>query len=246
MRNALLVGAASLLVLGSIGCGSGSTDVTVPTFQKGQGQTPQTGEVYPDAPYGINVGSVVANYHFVGFANSVADSSDMQGVALSDFYNPHANDPTYAPKSAAEDDRLYPAGSIYGEGNAKPTALLLDVSAVWCPPCNQESLSTLPPQYAALHSKGAEFLLDLTDGPNPGTAATPADLDLWTAMYHEDFPAVIDPEYELAALFAADFYPANLIVDTRTMKICKVVSGAPDPGTWALFGAVMANPNACQ
>lgn len=220
--------------------------MTVPTFQKGQGQTAQTGESYPDAPYGINVGSVVANYHFVGFANSVADSSDMQGVALSDFYNPHAGDPTYQPKTPADDDCLYPAGSIYGEGTPKPTALLLDVSAVWCPPCNAESRDTLPGEYANLHSRGAEFLLDLTDGPNPGTAATPTDLDMWTAEYHEDFPAVIDPEYELAALFAADFYPANLIVNTRNMKICKVVSGAPDAPTWALFGAVLAGNVTCD
>ena len=245
MRNALLLGATALVVLGSIGCGS-STDVTVPTFQKGHGQTPQTGESYPSAPYGINVGSVVANYHFVGFANSVMDSADMQGIALSVFYNPHANDTTYQPKSPAEDDRLYPPGSIYGEGTPKPTALLLDVSAVWCPPCNAESLSTLPAQFLNLHSQGAQFLLDLTDGPNPGTAATPADLDAWTFKYKEDFPAVIDPEYELAALFAADFYPANLVVNPRNMKICKVVSGAPDAPTWALFSAVMAGNVTCD
>jgi hypothetical protein len=234
--------------LGSIGCG-GSDSITVPSFQKGQGQVPQTGVTYPDAPYGINVGSVVANYQFVGYVDSVSNKMTdvgMQGIALSDFYNPHADDPTYAPATPADDDRLYPAGSIYGEGNAKPKALLIDVSAVWCPPCNEESRDILDPKYAALHPTGGEFLLDLTDGPNPGTAATPEDLDAWTNGYQEPFPAVIDPEYELAALFAADFYPANLIVNTRNMKICKVVSGAPDAQTWQLYSSVIANIVTCD
>ncbi|HVY47402.1 MAG TPA: TlpA family protein disulfide reductase [Minicystis sp.] len=244
MRNALFVVATSLFVLGSVGCGS--TDVTVPSFQKGQGQAPQTGEAYPAGPYGINVGSVVENYHFVGYVNYVADHTDgMQEVQLADFYNPHADDPNYDPGDGP-DDRVFPDGSPYGAGTPKPKALLIDVSSVWCPPCNDEAHYSLPGKYSAYKPQGGEFLLNLADGPNPGTSATPDDLTTWTNEYHEEFPAVIDPEYKLAALFAADFFPANMVVNPRNMKICKVVSGAPDQSTWNLYGDVLVGKETCD
>jgi hypothetical protein len=242
MRNTVFLAAAAAIALSNIGCGdSSSADLTVPSFTKGQGQAGNGANAYPGAPYGINPGSVAENYQFLGYVNSVTSQATLQPVELANFYNPHADDPTYMPKTPAEDDRLFPPGSPFGAGTPKPKALLIDVSSVWCPPCNEEAATNLPAKYAYYKPLGGEFLLNLADGPDVGTAATTYDLTKWTSMYGENFPAVIDPEYKLAALFAADFFPANMIVNPRNMKICQVMSGAPSAGAWNNYYGVLTN-----
>ena len=37
-----------------------------------------------------------------------------------------------------------PEGSLYGEGKPRPRALLINVAAVWCGPCNEEALMFTP------------------------------------------------------------------------------------------------------
>jgi len=243
MRNTVFLAATTALFLSMTGCGGDdSVDLNVPDFTKGQGQSASETSAYPGAPYGINPGSVAENYQFLGYVNSTVDHAALQAVQLADFYNPHADDPSYVPGPEG-DDRLFPAGSPYGEGNPKPKALLIDVSSVWCPPCNEEAQSSLPAQYAKYQPMGGQFLLNLADGEDPGTAATTLDLTSWTTKYNENFPAVIDPEYKLAALFAADFFPANMIVNPRNMKICMVMSGAPSAQAWAAYEGLIANQN---
>ena len=65
--------------------------------------------------------------------------------------------------------------------------------------------------------------------------ADQGDLDYWTNAYKIDYPSAIDPSYKLSALFEADAFPANLIIDTRTMRIVEVVSGVPDESFWSTF-----------
>ena len=46
-----------------------------------------------------------------------------------------------------------------------------------------------------------------------------------------------------AALFDANAYPANMIIDTRTMRIVAVVAGVPDEAYWGKFEATIAAGN---
>jgi len=251
MRNMVLLAAPFALAI--VGCGGGDEssagssngDVDVPEFQGGQGQAPG-GESYAPGPYGIGLHSAVPNYAFIGYVDSTTNQATMQEVNLGDYYNPHAFDPSYAPASQDEDDRIFPAGSVHGEYQPKPTGLLIDVSAFWCEPCRQESDSVLPGMYTGLKPLGAEFILNLADGPVPGSPANASNLISWTSQYEEEFPAVIDPEYKLAALFAGDFFPANIFINTTNMRVCNTVSGAPTSGDWNSFKAVLAGTDTCE
>jgi hypothetical protein len=196
---------------------------------------------YPAGPYSVLPGDVIKDYSFTGFANPVAGSTDIVTIRLSDFYNPHADDTSYKPGGPSTDDRLYPKDSPYGAGNKKPRALAINVGAIWCGPCNFEAKSELPARYTKYKPLGGEFLFQLADGATQGTAATQKDLVNWTKKYKVDYPSTIDKTKQLAGSFDANAYPANMIVDTRTMVIVAVVAGVPDEAYWAKFEATIAS-----
>jgi hypothetical protein len=245
--RALGIAAIAAFGVGLVGCGGEEPPVDPgddpPVFPGGPGHEPVALPDYPAGPYGIGKGSVIANYQFVGYANSVAYNQTMQAIQLADFYNPHGRDPNYVPESPEKDDRLHGPGSQYGEGTAKPTVLLIDVASVWCGPCNLEAKTELPPRYAKYAPCGGQFLLQLADGPTVGEPATPTHLTNWTKKYQENFPAAIDPSYKLGSLFQSDAFPANMIIDTVTMTIVEVVAGVPSETFWAKYENLLADPS---
>jgi hypothetical protein len=243
MRRVLL----PILVVASASLASCSTqaeDVLAPEFEAGQGQPKAGASLYPVGPYGIGEGSTLPDWDFEGFPDPALahDANAMQTIHLADFFDPHADDTSYAPVDAAHDDRLFPPGSPYGAGKPKPKALLLDISSVWCPSCSQESKLVLPAKHAKYRPCGGEFLLQLADGPTPGMPATGKNLQNWTTTFAVDYPSVLDPSRRLAALVSSEGYPSNVIVDTRSMKVVKTIAGEPDDAFWASFEATMGAP----
>jgi hypothetical protein len=229
------LGLALTAVLCSAGCseqGGGDEGQPAPDFPAGSGQPEKGTAAYPAGPYGISPGSVIANYQFVGFANAAVVNDQLQIIQLADFYNPDGL-------------QKFPEGSPYGAGEPKPKALLIDVASVWCAPCNYEAGSVLPGLYAQYQPQGGEFLLQLADGPTPGTAAESKHLYNWTTKYDVNYPATIDPTYKLSSLFESDAFPTNMIIKTSDMTIVKVIAGAPEPGTpagddfWGTFESVL-------
>lgn len=224
----LLCGALGLGILSLTGCNGDSEVALAPSFPEGTGQEPAGAKPYPNGPYGVAKGSVIANYKFVGYPNALKDSETLQEIELAEFYNPTA-------------DTLYEEGSVMEVGTPKPTALLLTVSAIWCGPCNYEADKVFPGLYEDYKPKGGEFFVQLADGATPGKAANAKALRSWTDTYEVDYPMAIDPSYQLGALFEADAFPANMVIDTRTMRIVEVTSGAPEPGSsfWKTFENVI-------
>jgi hypothetical protein len=200
-----------LVVAGmAIGCGS-----EAPPFPRGQGQVKGAGQSYPSGPYGVTRGSVISNYEFVGFPRPL-DETKLVPIRLADFYNPTG-------------DGVYPDDSPIAPGEPLPKALLLDVSAVWCQPCQVESKTILPKEYEEYGPRGAEFLLLLSESAAQGVPASEKDLKTWTSEFDLVFPSVIDPDYTLGSLFVGAALPTNIVIDTRTMKIAELVSGIPKP-----------------
>jgi hypothetical protein len=218
-----------LAVMGLVGCG-GSEEaedpIPAPPFPEGTGQPSATAALYPGGPYGIKTGSVIYNYQFVGFINAAEYREGMQQIQLADFYNPTGTE-------------VFPADSRYGANAPKPKALLINVSSVWCGPCNYEAAEVLPGEYVKYKPLGGEFLLQLADGPDYNTPAEPSDLDRWTRRYAVDYPATIDPAYKLGKLFSADAFPANMIVRTKDMTIVEVIAGTPDDAFWRKFEGIL-------
>lgn len=222
MHRALFASVSALALLGcSEVSGEGAGELTKP-----EAFTPEeVGATYPEEPYGVAKGNVIRNYKLSGLVNATADSSTEQAIQLADFYNPTG-------------DGKFPAGSAYGEG-PMPRALLVNVSALWCAPCKEEARSTLPAKYAELGPLGAEFFVVLAEGGQPGSTVEWEHLLAWTRTFHLNYPAAIDPKGLLGALFSADTYPANMVIDTTTMKIAYVVTGAPDEAFWGEFRALL-------
>ncbi len=67
----------------------------------------------------------------------------------------------------------------------------------------------------------------LSDSAAVGSPAEFSDLDNWCTAFDVGYPAVIDPAIQLGGLFDQSQYPANMIIDTRTMTIVEVVTGIP-------------------
>ncbi len=230
--RAILLSVLASSVLAFTGCVPETTsnddpDVQAPEFTADQGQVTHTKAAYPEGPFGLEIGSIAENYKFIGYAKPHEDQENYYEIQLSDFYNPTG-------------DGVYEEGSVHGAGNPKPTVLLIAVSAVWCGPCQYENAELLPVEYAEYAPQGAEFLLQLADGPTVGVPAKFSHLKSWTTKYDTKWPAVIDPSSKLSALFEADAFPANILIDTTTMEIVDVIAGVP-PADGPFFDTLEAH-----
>ncbi len=129
---------------------------------------------------------------------------------------------------------VFPSDTPYAgkAGKIKPTALLIDISASWCVPCQNEAKDVLPGKYADYNPRGGEFLMQLAQGPS-GDPATKKNLSAWTSAYKVNYVSTIDPGSQLEALFMGGFFPTNIIINTRTMEITRVIAGAPDTAAWS-------------
>jgi hypothetical protein len=207
---------------GSIADGAG-LDQTVPPFESGTGQPPGQNPAYPAGPYGVGVGSVIANLRFIGYP---APMVAMTGVViqLADFYNPSGHG-------------SFTAGSPYGQGPL-PLALLVDMGAVWCVPCNMEEKNELPWRWAAMQPAG-QILSLLLDGTSPGTPATLNNLTNWDKSYKIAYPTAIDPSYESLQFVPSDSYPGNVIVRTTDMRIMAETNGIPDAPFWETLQSLL-------
>ncbi len=229
-------GGGGVPTTGATSTGNTTTGTTEPVtdqpepFPQGTGQNPNPTIEYPKGPFGVNKGSVIQNFKFMGFPNSLENNKDLVTVQMADFYNPTGKG-------------VFGKGASFPEGQAKPKAILIDVSSVWCGPCNYEAANVLPGLYAKYKPRGGEFLLQLADGPTPGSAANSKHLYNWTKKYKVDYPATIDPSYKLSALFQADAFPANMIIDTKTMKIVDVIAGVAEEGGtfWKAYEKLLDN-----
>ncbi len=241
---------ATLGALGA-GCTTQEPDVVADEFADGQGQgeLAYSEPAYPtEAAWGIEVGQVVPNFAFVGYANSKDPAlAGLQLVELADFYNPdgYAYEACVKAGGAAcaadYPDAVYPEYSPW-KGQPKPRALSVGVSAVWCGPCNQEAKSILPGEYTKYKALGGQFLIALVDGPEPGVAANFTDITNWKNKYTVEYGLMTDPTGQLSQLFPPSL-PSNGIVRTSDMTIVHVIAGAPEASYWSKFEAVLASAN---
>jgi hypothetical protein len=198
-----------------------------PEFPAGTGQQVESKAMYPAGPYGVGVGSVIPNYQVMGFAVKREPGAEPIPLQLADWYNPHADDPDYKPATPQEDDRLFPPGSPYGEGRAKPKAFVLDISAVWCGPCQEESKTEIPKRKLRYDACGGDFFLVLADGTSPGDVPSVLNTKTWASKFKTEFPVTVDPSKITTALFDVGAFPFNAIVDARTMTILLKTEGVP-------------------
>ena len=227
------------LSLGLAACTTTETEEDVPAREFGSDVGDFGQEALPEAPaypdyVGLEIGRSIPNFKFVGYANYMepANGQALQYLEMSDFYNPTG-------------EEVFPADSPYGPNTPKPRALLLDISAVWCGPCNYESEVVLHELYPGMKAAGGHFLAVLVESDNGGEPATYFELENWAASYDVSYTLVLDPTWQTKSLLGGG-YPTNIIIRTRDMKIIDRISGVPtnDPqdtagqAFWATFNAV--------
>jgi len=209
----------------ALGCAVGGEAPPVPLPD----DAGSSGFAYPEGPYGIDKGATIRDFIFTGYANPADGMGEPNRVtiALGHFYNPTG-------------EGSYPEGSPYGAGEPLPRALMIMVSAVYCPPCNAEAEEIRKDgKHAHYKARGGEFMLDLVEGTQNGEPATFQHLESWAQAYDVTYPSVIDPSYQLGGLFDTSSYPANLIVDTRDITIVEAITGKASEGFWLTLDEVL-------
>jgi len=159
---------------------------------------------YPNGPYGIDTGMIVSpDMTWQGY---VANSSAVSTIKMRDFFD--------------------------CDGTKGINAILVDTSAVWCGPCNQESSqleSVMMQQWSPL---GVQVLLLLWQNISRGPA-TMADVTAWKSKYGLDMVScAVDDQFQFAHPNSSVSLPTNVLIDPRSMKIVAIgkgYGGGPDP-----------------
>ncbi len=218
--------ALTAILIATGGCLSGAGDPVEPIPGSGGDVISQD---YPSENIGTSVGKVIANYLFEGYRNpaeGIGPDHRMM-ISLGDFFNPTG-------------EESYGNESPFEEGSPKPTALMITVGAVFCHPCQSEAKHVLPGKYDALKPQGMELLAVLSRNIS-SDGATFKDLDNWVTTYAVDYPSVIDPKMHMANVADPNLFPANMVIDTRTMKIAAFTTGPPGDTFWSQVDAVIAD-----
>jgi hypothetical protein len=194
---------------GGSSAGGGTGGGSVGGGVGGGGGTADAGAgAYPAGPYGVTVNRVIQNFTFPGYLTATA------GVKVNTL-----------PKLDALD--LQMVRNLTDSNGKRFRFLLLDISAGWCGPCNQEaqdlglqgSKSNLNSDWL---SRGGVFMTVLTQGydESTGAAPLPTDIDKWANAHSPQSSLVIDPTQALITQgISPSAFPTNLVIDLRTMTI---------------------------
>lgn len=207
--------AACLLLTAACHSNNGEPADPVPGSE---GKKSVSGLAYPKENIGTSVGNVIPDFAFPGFVDPAASQAPVE-IRFAHFYNPTGSG-TFGPNDPFED------------GTPLPKIIVVNVSGKWCAPCKQEAAQVLPVQWQALHPKGLMLVTVLADSDKPGVAANIADLVAWTSSFQSRYPSVIDPTYQMGALFDQNQFPANFVIDAKTMKILVFLGGKPPDSFW--------------
>jgi hypothetical protein len=140
---------------------------------------------------GKTPGSVIQNFKFLGYPNA-NPAGGLQTIALADYYDPC---------------------------NKRLKVLHLSVAAVWCTPCNEETVALVASK-AKLDSEQVVLIQALSDGPTMNVGATQSDLNYWIKQNQSNFTEMLDPNLaNLGTFFDAAAVPWNADIDPRTMEI---------------------------
>ena len=186
--------------------GGGDHGVAVPVDPATAGAPDKNpeGVAYPTENLGTNPrlgphpGNRIANYKFLGYPGGDV-SKGLQPISLAMFFDP--------------------TGARY-------RLIHIQASGSWCVNCQEETkvVTTLKDKLA---ERKVAWLISLSEGASPGTAATTTDLDHWIAQLKAPFTHVLDPgNRNFGTFYDASVLPWNAIIDARTMEILTSGIGA--------------------
>lgn len=166
---------------------------------------------YPDSGFGVNVGSYVSgNLAWQGYTEGAAQSGT---VSIQDYFD--------------------------CDGSKGIHALLIDSSAAWCGPC-QEEAGDLASKLSSFQAKGIRVITLMIEN-GAGNPATLATATTWRDNFGlEGFAVAADPNFSFSGNGSVGL-PLQIIVDPRTMKIVGREEGFGDYST--LLNLAQQNAN---
>lgn len=211
---------AGIIALLAVGCGSEDPGSPFQKELKGEsgGSAAPGGDVeYVAGPYGYDYGSIVPNLHFLGWKDPMAsgfDTAALEPISIADFR----------------------------DNGVK--LLHINLSAIWCAFCKAEHeggtyqladgsllhYNKLVEEVQCRKAAGYEYLEAMVQD-NEGGPATRNDLKNWAEQYEMSVPFVLDGDDQLSPLRGGTGFPANIVIDTTTMRIIQKIDGADD-GMW--------------
>lgn len=220
MKTALIASVGALALLTSA-CGSEAEAPKQKDFDHGtvvgtggaagatSKEAPYPSFLYPEAPYGTKIDSVIEPLALLGWkapADAAYDPAAFEPVSIAEYYNP--------------------------DGTKPWKMLWINSSAVWCGPCNEEYafMRDNDTYEQKLKPLGVQvFGTLMEDGANPPNPAKPTNLKSWGTKYEVKFPMGLDPAFRVGVYFAQGTVPGGLLVDTKNMKIVEVLTGGSIP-----------------
>jgi hypothetical protein len=210
MKNAHVV-VLSLCFAAFAACGpnviSSGMDSGNPDMDAGNNM-PDAGNAYPAGPYGVSVNRTIQNFALPGYFTAIAGVK-VNGLTL----NPN-ND-------------LQSMRNAMNQNGQPFRFLLLDISAGWCGPCNQEAQDlgmsgADKTKVADWFNRGGIFVTVLEEGYNETSEAAPVEMNIetWINDHNVQSSVLYDPNQSLIAQgISPSAFPTNLVIDLRTMKI---------------------------
>ena len=206
---ALAVGCGSNVV-GDTTSGSGSTGTSGSTG--GSGSTGESGPrpTYPASSGAVAKGAVFPNLTVTGYLAATSGMPIDQAAG-----------------SFAEFDMQKIRNLV--DGNGQPYRyMLLDLSAGWCGPCNDEAESyglnrdaDSKAKIATWLSQGGLFVTVLVQDYSESSPSSPiqSDVDRWLGDHNVQSILAADSSGRLSSTISQSAFPANLIIDLDSMKI---------------------------
>jgi hypothetical protein len=113
---------------------------------------------------------------------------------------------------------------LYCAGKFK--VALIDVSALWCGPCNEEG-QDLPIHGAPvwLPQGGVIFSIMAEGAVRGSNVATKADLDQWVNQHQTNYPFILSPDGLVARISNLAGWPTNMFIDLSSMRILETFDG---------------------
>jgi cytochrome c biogenesis protein CcmG, thiol:disulfide interchange protein DsbE len=116
-----------------------------------------------------------------------------------------------------------PKGEKYTLSSLRGKAVLINIWATWCPPCQAE-MPALETYYQKYQGKGLVVL-----GVNATSQDYPLDIVPFTQKYGLTFPILLDETGDLARKYELRSLPSSYFID-RNGLVAEVVIGGPMSG----------------
>ena len=201
MWNKSLFLAASLVVA-TASCSS-SSPAPAPAASTEDAGTAVAG--YPEGPYGVAIGSVLADREMRGYLRF-----DTTGLA---------NTAPNGVQSPLKFSDIRALAMTPPEGGGEPTVkyAVIHLTAYWCPIC-KATIEELVAQYPKYASK-ATFVDILIEGVDPSTPTTNPQLDAWIKAEKVPFTTMQDPDGSFGIKKALGAKDTTYLVELASMKI---------------------------